>query len=426
MTIRTITCAAILLLGALSVACSDDDKPESTATPVPATATATATSEAIATPVPPTTPISSRPIGERPLTIWLIEVPSGSVTTLYEKSGQSAWAQFSNDGTRALVLEYLTGGSELTEYDLDGVEAGRSMPASPCVWQEVEIDGATHADFQCKDAVSEAEELVTIAILSPDRLWIPYQVRDDTPTPVPFGPPGYDQWALNIRTGERRLLQAAMQHCGGCDFGGSGGGWSPSGRYLVFGENGPQLRLFLSDFETGTTVELESPENLWPVLQWAPHSDLLLRPAADGVVLHDVRGGTTFLLEGVMWPAAFDANGRFVYSPSPAFGGPGDQFSTTIADSSTGQLLAEFDGAARYSMGRELSPVVITVDGEIVAALDYAGNCDGTTIYARGQAATCIEHASGSTVSPDGSTVALARITRPDPSVPQQYPFDVV
>ena len=64
--------------------------------------------------------------------------------------------------------------------------------------------------------------------------------------------PTWDQWALNRHTDERRLLQAGLVHCGGCD-GRFGAEWSPSGRFVYYAEYAQAGRTFLSDLETGTT-----------------------------------------------------------------------------------------------------------------------------------------------------------------------------
>jgi hypothetical protein len=338
-------------------------------------------------------------------TIWLIEAPAGSgVTVVKEFEGAGIDGRFNQDGDAVL----LAGKGVITEHTLDGVELGPVFQPEPCQFKAEgeQVDGRWHPTVVCSSPNEEHP------FQSPDGEWFTYMVPEGDPAarPAPY-PPVSSMWALNLRTSERRMLQAGLQDCGGCD-GRFGPSWSPSGRYYVFAETGGEERVFLSDLDMNTTRPIANGNQLDDQPDWAPGADAIVyRSATNTAVFEDLSAGRQEELENVDWPARFDPTGEYIYSP--AFGRPPQQpgfGTTTIVAASTRVVSSVLPGEPAYSgLWRDAEPIVAA--GQLVAALTRSPDCDGTLVYIDGVPLNCVVGAEAATVSPDGSKIALARIT---------------
>jgi hypothetical protein len=254
---------------------------------------------------------------------------------------------------------------------------------------------------------------VSCGSISPNRHWMVYRVEAGEEEVVPGGAKvtSWDQWAVDLESGERFMLQDGLRDCGGCD-GRFGPDWSPGGDHIYYAETGGG-RVWLSDVRNRTTVSLANGNSLGQQPRWHPKEDILLRPSASKTaMLHDVRAGSVQQL-GVPWAAAWDSSGRYVYSP--AFAGEpevGEDRKTTVLDARTLQVVASISGAPASNQYYTDSPsaIVGTVDG-FVAALENAAGCAGTAIYKNSTRLACVSKGVGALISPDGGRVALARAT---------------
>lgn len=396
------------LMVALAVACSGgDDGDEPTPSPTTAAPTSTSVSEPTAapSPTPPPLPTAPGPGTAVAKTVWLVDAASGNSTTLAEDHESFALsARFSLNGDRIQVARDL----QITEYDLGGSEVGPAPGVNEqCTYIEEaeELDGRWHPSLECEESSAAPHPF-----LSPDGVWFTYRLDVSDRSVPPAFPPVSETWALNTVTDERHLLHE-MQDCGGCDarFGPS---WSPSGRFYVFAETGGEGRVFLSDMQALSTRVIANGNEVAYEPQWAPEEDLLTYRAPDGAALvEDVSSGTSRRAEGLVWPAAFDPSGMYIYSP--AFGAntkDGDSQATLVFPVATLDAPVRLEGVPD-ALNLWRRSVAIHGEPVLTAALVDAAGCDGTRIYADGDEVACIEGGQGANVSPDGAKVALARVT---------------
>jgi hypothetical protein len=407
---RSLVAASLFL--ALALACSGDDDASPTATP---------TLVASATRPPPTTtftmPATGTPEAQRvPSTVWLIDVEAGRLITLYEDfENRVTFLDFTprQDGVRMGVQELEEPRDRFAiRFRLDGDEIEReewSWPPEPVSCNEqandVSIQGQLYEDVSC-------------GLVSPDGHWMTYAV-DVGETPARPGSdyivPVWDQWLINLETDERRRRQERLLSCGGCDSR-FGPAWSAGSRFLYFGESGGEQRTFLSDVQDeGAIVIDEGNTGLGSEPDWSPSSELLVyRGPNDLTILLDPTTGTLAELTEMPWPSRFDATGRFLYSPAWERIGRDDNedaVTTAIYDVATRSIVATLPGHPIYqSVFTGYVPLGASSEG-VVAALYGTPNCAGTVIYEETRAVTCVEGATGPSVSPDGRLVALTRKT---------------
>jgi hypothetical protein len=253
------------LLTALLLACSGDGGPRAT----PSATTSSALPTASTVPTPPSAPVTNTPEpgGEVQRAVWLVDATSGAVTTLLESENEAPFyeAGFDASGERAYVWS-LEADIEIA-FDLAGNESSRG-PApelGPACedGEPVTIDGVTHSTPLCLDPSTSApypspgatRQHYIYNVPSPDGRWYVYQKGADLPTQTPGSGSSYDLWSVNLETGERWQLYEGLFYCGGCD-GNEETGWSPSGRYYVHVERGPQRRVLLIDFVSRSVSDI--------------------------------------------------------------------------------------------------------------------------------------------------------------------------
>src|SRR5690606_13737172 len=191
--------------------------------------------------------------------VWLYNVESGDRATLYEDYEFRIVSIARFDGEHVVVRDRRE--SQHTRFDLEGnVIAVEPTPSPNTRLQCEETSAGATVDGRAYDGVR-------CGLIGPDERWMLYGVDAGTQA-VGGGTalPVWDQWAVNLDTDERRLLQAGLVHCGGCD-GRFGPRWSPSGRFLVFPELVGNGRTFLHDFETAETRLLFEGST---EISWAP------------------------------------------------------------------------------------------------------------------------------------------------------------
>ncbi|PKN82384.1 MAG: hypothetical protein CVU47_03265 [Chloroflexi bacterium HGW-Chloroflexi-9] len=374
----------LLVFGGLLVACDPDERPATT--PV-ASASPSPTADMRPSPTPSTSPVDGTPF---PFTARLIDLDTGEAHTLYEHAEYGPWSvQFEGD---AVVVRTAEG---YEAFGLDG------QPLSPS--REL-LCGQSGAGVSIEGRIFP--EVPACGPISPNRRFMTYRVdMPDGPSPAGHVVPIWDQWVVDIDTGERRLLQAGLFHCGGCD-GRYAEQWSLGGRYLLFSEYLDGGRIFLGDAEAGTARVVGQGVDIVFRPVWSPAADMFLAHQAGGATaLFDAPTGAARLVP-LAWPAGFDASGSLAYSPTAAFtGGPAE---TRVLDLATGLVVVDLPGAA---------PPAATWTGDVVVAASVEGvtaalgtaDCAGTVVYATGPDGVCLEGAGGGVPSPDGTRVALAR-----------------
>jgi hypothetical protein len=395
--------ARLSLAGLIAVttllACGGNDAIETPAPPPTETAIATAIPSL---PTPPGPPPAPPPAIQVPSAVLLIDAETGSQISLFESYQDPAYTS-GFDGSEVGITYRSAGEVKVDHYDLQGVllrTTDLPPPSSDAACTEsadgASVDGRTYPDTHCGQ-------------ISPDRRWMTYQVPVMPRPPSGAGVP-WDQWAVNLQTGDRRLLQADLQHCGGCD-GRFGPKWSPGGRYLYFSELDGNGSTFLSDLQLGTTREIfrgHTDSSYEPA--WSPAADVLLYPnSSETTMLEDLRAGTKRELTGLAWPARFDLSGTFVYSP--AWNDPRTTGVTTaVLDLRSGAIMTLPGRVGRTSI-YITGEAVQNVGGVAVAALEQVPDCDGTAIYFGDLLRHCVSGATAPSFSPDGSSVALMRRT---------------
>lgn len=397
-----------------------EDRP-APATQVPATTAPAPTAAPTSSPTPAASPEADVEAA------WLVDVRGGSVRKLAETTRFIINAGFHSSGTE-LALGVAEGEQDtlwLQRFDLSGrrIErlpwAGSPYRPRPCmeirsIWGGPPAPGDPPTLVEVGDRRFEG---VSCGPISPNGRWMTYFVWS---TQASAGPPSqFDQWAIDLTTGERRLLQQGLRYCGGCDSV-PGPKWSASSRYLYFSDvvaGGD--RFFLADVLAGSARQLSGHTTRGPfdVPEWSPVADLILYSnESGGTVMEDLAAGSSATLSDMPWPAAFDPSGTYVHSP----GWVDDEAAgrmTVVFDVGSGRIAASLPGQpmARSFVGvggppARAWPIVATSDG-FVAALQGVPNCEGTGIYSRSVLVTCVARASRPVISPDGTKVALARPT---------------
>jgi hypothetical protein len=392
------------------------------ATPSPAPAAspspAALTSAPSASVAPTTTAAPEIPV------IWLLDVRADRAVRLIEASGSVLHAAFDRTRPEVLVGTSTEGPTEmraLYRFDLSGkqIERGEWPPRgivgdfARCVEIRSVYEGGPGGPPPIVEVDGKRFENVNCGAISPDGRLMTYWLWAEGASRGAF-PLHIDQWSIDLTTGERRLLKNGLAHCGGCDSVPSPK-WSPTSRYVYFSDVvAGGNRFFLADVRTGEVRPLADhiPREAFDVPAWSPVDDILIRSSGGRALLERVPERKVGMIGD--WPARFDPTGRYLYSP--AWAGP-DRPSqrTSIFEVATGALVAEHPGVPekRTYLGiggppLDVSPVVASAGG-VIAALQDAPGCAGTTIY--GAQRTCVAGASAPELSPDGSKVALVRAT---------------
>jgi hypothetical protein len=395
-----------LAVALLAVACDrGGDQPEvsptAEATQAAATPSATAAAEVTTSPTPPAGPTPLPGSIEVPSTAVLIDVRTGTATTLYRDAKQAAYsATFEGD-------EILLNAGQVLRFRLDGTRATSTpTPRDSCrnVNGAAEVGGRSYAGVRCGS-------------ISPDQRWMTYSVQNGE---AEVGTTGYrvrldDLWAVDLQTSTTRRLQSGLMDCGGCDAR-YGPRWSPSSRYVAYAEFGGQGRRFLSDLTTGTTRQIANGNEITDAPVWAPSSDLLVYSTTShgtGARFEDLAARTARDL-AVAWPVRFDARGTYLYSPAWASApksGP-STISTTIIEVATGDSLGVLQGAPPPEFLWTGATAVTRSGDGYLAVLQQAGPCAGTAVYRQGVAQPlCIVGGVQGHSAPNGRRVAVARET---------------
>lgn len=238
--------------------------------------------------------------------------------------------------------------------------------------------------------------------------------RDAGEVTLPSGlrVPSWDQWLLNISTGELSELQKGLVHCGGCD-GRYGPRWSPTSEYVAYSEYGGELRRFLTNVSTGGTRQIGRGVSILFAPEWAPAGNRIVYSLEEAlqseVRLEDLDAGTVSLLP-IRQPVRFDVSGRYLYSPGWDLDPKASGKFTTIIDSTTFEAVATVSGTApQWGLYRDDEHRVTASTSGPVAALQGAAGCNGTSITKGTQAPQCIAGGVAGAVNRPGSTVAVAR-----------------
>lgn len=344
---------------------------------------------------------------------WLVDIDGGAATLLSEERAGQLVLETSFDEDGLPVVRFSDRNESWNvRFDLDGNELGVQAPVFGCE----QLDEDTVA-VEWSAGEFRKFEGVTCGRRSPDGWLMTYRLdAGDVEVEGRFTVPTWDQWLIDLVSGERTLLREGMRHCGGCDTG-YGEQWSPSGAYVVLPELLWPGEVYLADVETGeirliSFVEPATYRRYRPL--WAPDGDRLVYPAADGgTVYEDLEAGTRVELD-LAWPAAFDPSGRYLYSPAWWLREVAQAAETTVFDTVTGEIAGIRAGDARVDLVLGASNIPVAGLGEgggagFAAALEGVEGCAGTTVYAAdGTNLLCVPNATSATFSPDGRRVALA------------------
>jgi dipeptidyl aminopeptidase/acylaminoacyl peptidase len=339
--------------------------------------------------------------------VQVVEAATGRATRIFESFDQAAFETWF-DGDEVVVVSYgAAAGPVRQRFDLAGSPVASPTPAAGCTQSEgtARVGGREYPGVNCGP-------------ISPDGRWMTYQVdAGEVTLPSGYSMPKWDQWLVNLETGETRELQAGLVHCGGCDWR-WGVSWSPNSRYLAFAELGGEDRTFLAEVATGSARLLGHGTRLDDRPSWSPDGNRIVyrvdsHPAVLARVEHLASGVEEDL--PIPWPAAFDVSGTYLYSPSWARDPKGAALTprpTTIVDAATLQAVATLPGVPiPYGIDRWPRVITRSADG-YVAALQAAPGCEGTAIYREGSAQPqCVVGGRAGIVSPDGDFVAVARRT---------------
>jgi hypothetical protein len=378
----------LVAIALLAAGCSSGDSNSSTptaaatASPTPAATEPTVAPPATPTPTPAGLTVRS--------TVVLVDVRSGTVKTLYDDADNAAYdARFVGDTV------VIAAGTRTLAFNLDGSPA--SVPSAP----------------PCQPAGQKP----IYCTFSPDGRWVTYPVENGAKTLAPgYVVPLWDQWVMDVATGKAQMVQGGLIHCGGCDAR-YGPVWSPSSRYVAYAELGGEGgagRRFLTDARTGATRQIGTGAEVTARPVWSPDGDRLLYEVVANeplTRLADLAAGTSTDLS-LAWPVAFDTTGTFIYSPAYGYSPKAPPPSTTIANATTGAVVATVAGAPPQSFGWSPGIAVAARSESFVAALQGAPGCDGTAIYSgAGSPAECRKGGEEGRVAPDGLHIAVARVT---------------
>jgi len=186
--------------------------------------------------------------------------------------------------------------------------------------------------------------------------------------------------------------------------------WSPSGRYLVFGEYGGDQRYWLYDIAADQLRPLGRGTLITNTPTWSPTEDLLAyRIDQNGpALLEDMETGEVTALP-LEWPVRFDFDGGLLYSPAYRpennSDNPGE---TTVYDIARGEVIARLPGISLRDFLRTDSKAVRITERGTVAVLQQAEGCDGTAIYIEWALRYCVVAGTEGQIAADGR-VAVAR-----------------
>ena len=413
------------LVGLLASACSGDEG-GGNATPA-ATQAGTREPQLTATFTIPVTN-TPQPTDAVRKAFWLLDAESGGVVTLLEDhEEEDYWGGFDSAGERVYVWSSRPGGEE-AGFDLAGNEVSRgpAPEVRPLCQPNQTVIVQGQSVPRCEDRTGWApfpspgapRQYYIFDTPSPDGRWDVYEPATGLPTQTPASGDSYDLWAVNLQTGERGRIFQSLYRCGGCD-GDVETGWSPSGRYYVHVERGPDGRVLLVDFTARSVSDITwRTEFGFTGTAWSPVADVLLRTAGpDALAITDLTAGTEHIVPGATWGSGFDASGRHVY----AWGTPEDAL--VVVEVASGDVLRRFAGERENSDG---APMAVTPLG-IVAVMGYHRGeaCEGTSVRLDAREVACVEGGDWAAIAPDGSKVAVARRT----GAAQQTtpaPYDVV
>jgi hypothetical protein len=374
----------------LSGACSGGSHSVATPSALPTLEQPSATPTSIqATPTPG--------LGQVPSRALLFDVASGRVITLHESLTQMAWrGRFDGDVVEVGI------GDETRRFNPDGSVAAPSKgPSCAVSGGSVEINGSRFTD------------VANCGVFSPDGRWMMFErPAGDVTTAGGITLPSWDQWVLEVGTGSTRELQKGLVHCGGCD-GRYGPRWSPTSRYVAYAEFGGPRR-FLSDLVTGQTRLIGGGSDISFAPQWAPTGNRLIYATAATLPANarfeDLDHGVVNDLP-IPWPVAFDASGLYLYSPIWGGGPKATGQTTTVISAATLAPVATLPGVPpQWGVWREDSkPVVFGANG-LVAALQGAASCDGTSVSVAAEQAACVAGGTAGVVNPGASQVAVAKV----------------
>jgi hypothetical protein len=353
-----------------------------------------------------------------PATAWLIDVRSGTKTTLFESHEEAVWyTAFDNTdhqaviGIRSFKQERMT---EAVRFSLDGRELGREPWLGEGPW-DLRSWSWEPGKPLCLAASDGAEVYgqfypgVSCGSISRDGRWMIY---DTNSRDIEGSGRFFDRWVVDLASGARKQMLSDARQCQGDSF--YGAQWSPSSEYVFFADCAERGRTFVGHASSGRTRQIGTGiPNIEQMPAWSPVEDrLVYRGEGGAVVIEDVASLAAIQVPELKWQASFDSMGRYVYSPSelsPPKDSPGS-VTTTIYDIAAGQVAATLPGYPAYTRMLPFVPVKGT-EGGFVAALEGPPGCDGTAVYLGVRLVTCVANAGGPTISPDGSMVALARKT---------------
>lgn len=337
--------------------------------------TATRVASPVATAIPAGPRVAS--------TVMLIDAETRQFRLIAEEFVDSIWkAEFGPNGDKIVVH---LGRGDTETYDFDGAPVAPDGP-SPCtdVAGGADIGGRVYADVRC-------------GIISPDEAWMYFRIETSQEA--------YDAVLLNLESGVSTRIQEGLLLDLGSDFY-FVPEWSPSSRFLVYPGHRSGSETYLTDVQTMATRILEGVRNRRdqrPV--WSPSRDELLIPSGAQTAILDAATGERREL-ALAWPARWDASGTTLYSPA---WGPVAVSETTIMQAARGTELATVAGTPSWiGIWTEMSNVSGIGGGGYTAALEAAGQCEGTTIWTtlRGDP-VCVQQGYGAAVSPDGTQVAV-------------------
>ncbi|MCC6381317.1 MAG: PD40 domain-containing protein [Dehalococcoidia bacterium] len=350
----------------------------------------------------PHAPLRNRHVGRRvgrPFEGRLADAAAGSVRTLYESSDQLAWhAQFAG-----AVVEVVAG-PETLRFTFDGLAVTPATTGRRCsaLGGVVTVEGRAYPD------------VAACGSFSPDGKWMLFQKdAGQVQLPAGFSVPSWDQWVLDVATGETTELQKGLFHCGGCDAR-YGPRWSSTGRYVAYAELGGDLRRFLSDVGTGSTRQIGAGSDVALAPAWHPTEDRIIYSQAaelSGPAVYEDLGTGSKQQLPLPWPVAFDASGDYLYSPAWGPSPKADAGMTTIIDADSFETVAALPGAApAWLLWRsDAGAVVVGADGP-VAAFQGAPGCDGTAVYAGSSTARCVTGGRFGAPNASGTFVAVATL----------------
>ncbi len=408
-----------IAVAVLLVAPGDDDQPSSAASATPSSQPSASTTVAVSpsptsspdpssTPAPTVTPPPIPAVAVR-WAVWSVPAAAGQPAVLHESDVAALPGLIESDG---LWLNFLDEPRHAVRFSFDGArleerdETVFRDPGGPeCTElgpRSVRIEGRQYS--------------ANCGVFSPDNSKMFYTV-DRVPGGNSIPGSEYQPWVLDLATGNNVELNATLRHCGGCD-GRAGPSWSPSGRFLLFGETyaGPDSSVYLYDSRTEAVRKVATGPSVNGLHQnpsWAPDVDAFLRPDGQGGTVYEFADGSRVLpLPGVRWVARFSGSPPFIISGG-WFDDPVRE--VVVVERDGGAIVARWPGTLNAPVVSFDSPTaawgVVRVDGKPAAVLEPPHACDGAILHHPSLAADrCLPGAQAPALSPDGSRVAFVRV----------------